>query len=97
MFLHQCIIKKPVMDPWPAPIKIVKITDVLSMTRKDLELPSNISKLYSFNTVLHQWTFQGRQPTNKSEVLLPLPSKVASFLRCRISPFNDALTPVDRQ
>ena len=53
MFLHQCIIKKPVMDPWPAPIKIVKITDVLSMTRKDLELPSNISKLHSFNTLLH--------------------------------------------
>jgi len=36
LFLPRCIIKKTVMDPWPAPIKIVKITDVLPVTRKDL-------------------------------------------------------------
>ena len=53
------------------------------------ELPSDISNLYSFNTVLHQRTSQQRRTFDKSEVLLPLPSNAASFLRWRLSPFKD--------
>jgi len=39
--------------------------------------------------VLHQRISQRRWTFDKSEVPLPLPSNAASFLRWRVSPFND--------
>jgi hypothetical protein len=44
------------------------------------ELTSNISNLYSFNTVLHQRISQQSRTLDKFEVLLPIPSNAASFL-----------------
>jgi hypothetical protein len=54
------------------------------------DLPSKITNFYCFNTVLHEGTLQGRQTTGKFEMLLPLSSNVTSFVRWRISLFNDA-------
>jgi hypothetical protein len=61
------------------------------MTKKDMVgLPSNISNPYFLNTVLHQRALQGRWYTHKSELLFPLSSNTASFVRWKISLFNDA-------
>jgi len=51
-------------------------------------LPSDISNLYSFNTVLHQRISQQRRTLDTSAVLLPHPSNSASFLRWIIRPFK---------
>lgn len=67
------------------------ITDVWPMIRKDLtELPPNISNPYWFKTVLHQRTWQRKRYTHKSDMLLPPPSNIVSFVRWKISLFNDA-------
>ena len=72
-------------------IKIVMVTDALPMTRKDLARSSlNISNFYYFNTVLHQGTLQGRQTTDKSNVLLPTSSNAPSFVRWTVTLFNHA-------
>jgi hypothetical protein len=51
-------------------------------------LPSDISNLYSFNTVLYQRISQWRRTLNKFAALLPHPSNSASFLRWIIRPFK---------
>ena len=62
------------------------------------QLPSNISTLYYFNTVLHQRTLQGRGTTDESEVLLPLLSNAACFVRWRIESSQWCIfTPFNRQ
>jgi hypothetical protein len=53
------------------------------------QLPSDISNLYCFNTVLHQRISPRRRTSDKSAVLCPLPSNFETFLRWRISPFDD--------
>jgi hypothetical protein len=53
------------------------------------QLPSDISNLYCFNTVLHQRISHGRT-SDTSAVLLPLPINATFFLGWRISPFSDA-------
>jgi len=54
------------------------------------EFPSNISNPYCFITMLHQRTLQRTWYTNKSEVQIPLSRNIASFVRWKISLFNDA-------
>jgi hypothetical protein len=88
MSLHRCTKQKNVMDPWPAPYQ--NSNGYWWPWKIWGELPSNISNLYSFNTVLHQRTLQGRRSIHKSDVLLPLYSNATSPLRWRISLFNDA-------
>jgi len=51
-------------------------------------LPSGISNLYSFNTVLHQRISQHRRTLDKSAALIPHPSNSASFLRWIIRLFK---------
>jgi hypothetical protein len=78
----------------------VMVTDVLLMASKHLAATSlNICNLYCFNTVLHQSTLQGKGTTDKSNVLPPLSSNTASFVRWKINGlFNDMFsTPVNRQ
>jgi hypothetical protein len=60
------------------------------------ELPSDISNIYSFNTVLHQRIKQQTRTLDKSAVLLPHPSNSASFLRRIIRHFTVVSLPQSR-
>ena len=85
MSLHRCITLQTFTNPWPEPHDN---SNDYWPEKIWQELLSNISNPYCFNTMLHQRTLQGRQYTHKSELLFPLSSNTASFVRLKISLFN---------
>jgi len=87
MSLHRRILKKTVIDPGPAPYQ--NSNDYRYFTYDQKRSGTNLHQTSVINTVQHQWILQGRQSRNKSQVLLQMASKAASFLRWRIIPFND--------
>jgi len=67
------------------------VTDVLpTATRVLTETYFKHWYFLRFKTVLQQKISQQSRTFNKFEVLLSLPRNAASFLRWRVSPFNDA-------
>jgi len=73
-------------------------TDVLPMTRKDVaKLPSNISKLYCFNTVLYQRTLKDCEVDTQLRCCIHIPATLHPLLGGKSVSLMVLFSPIKKQ